>query len=346
MLSSAGPILGAAEFFARSRTLPLIDARTPSEYAHGHIPGAINLPLFEDHEHARVGLTYKERGRAEAVIVGLEAVGPRLPETAGKLLAFGPRVCLYCARGGMRSGSLAGLAETLGLEPILLRGGYKAFRRFALDLFEHPPALRVLGGKTGSGKTEVLCRLRELGLQVVDLEGLARHRGSAFGGFPDVPQPTQSQFENELAAALAICDPARPIWVEDESENLGRVNLPKTFFRHLRQEPLYVLRTPEADRLERVLADYGTLPKEEIGASLDRIQKRLGGAEHTRARQALERDDLAVIAELLLAYYDRAYAKQLRDRPLREEIEAENPNDAAELLATFATSSKTYDFTE
>ncbi len=332
MLSSAGPRLDPAAFIAACAAFPLIDARTPSEYARGHIPGAVNLPLFTDAEHAVVGIAYKEHGRSEAVVRGLESVGPRLPETARALLAFGPRLFFYCARGGMRSGSLAGLAETLGLEVRTLRGGYKAFRNFALKLFEHPPALRVLGGKTGSGKTEALALLRERGEQVVDLEALALHRGSAFGGFPDKPQPTQSQFENNLAVALAACDPSRPIWLEDESENIGRVNLPRSFFLHLRREPLFVLRTPESDRLRRVLADYSSLPVGDIGDALDRIKKRLGGAEHARARQALEQGDLTVIAELLLAYYDRAYTKQLRDRPLVATIEAENPATAAEML--------------
>ncbi len=332
MLPSAGPRLEPTAFIAACAAFPLIDARTPSEYARGHIPGAVNLPLFTDAEHAVVGIAYKERGRSEAVVRGLEAVGPRLPETARALLSLGPRLFFYCARGGMRSSSLAGLAETLGQEVRILHGGYKAFRHFALELFERPPALQVLGGKTGSGKTEVLAVLREHGEQVVDLEALALHRGSAFGGFPDKPQPTQSQFENNLAVALAACDFSRPIWVEDESENIGRVNLPRSFFLHLRREPLFVLHTPESGRLRRVLADYSSLPAGDIGDSLDRIKKRLGGAEHAKARQALEQGDLAVVAELLLAYYDRAYAKQLRDRPLMATIEAESPATAVGLL--------------
>ncbi len=325
--------LDPPEFLTRCAGLPLVDARTPGEYAHAHIPGAVNIPLFSDTEHALVGLTYKERGRAQAVLTGLEAVGAQLPQKGRALLDLGTKICFYCARGGMRSGSLAGLAEALGQEVLVLRGGYKAFRRFVLNLFDNPPVLRVLGGKTGSGKTEALLHLRDLGAQVIDLEGLARHRGSAFGFLPGKPQPGRSHFENRLAVALVACDPSRPIWVEDESENLGTVNLPKPFFRHLRNSPLYVLETPDPDRLQRVLRDYGTLPHYEMGAALDRIKKRLGGAEHAKAKAALADNDLAEIARILLAYYDRAYAKQLQDRPLQETIRAASPQEAAERLA-------------
>lgn len=318
-------------------TLPLVDVRSPAEFQQGHIPGAVNIPLFSDSERAKVGTVYKTLGRDEAVVQGLAFVGPRLEAMARAFLSLaagGRDVAVYCSRGGMRSGSVAWLMRTLGLRAHVLEGGYKTFRRHVLAFFscfqDSPPyALRVLGGRTGSGKTEVLRLMAEKKAQVVDLEGLARHRGSAFGALEGIPQPSNEHFENLLALALKQCDPAFPVWVEDECENLGRINLPGAFFRCLRAAPLAVLEVPHEARLARVLADYGDTPKGEMLSGIDRIRKRLGGLEHKRAQAFLEENNMRELAEILLAYYDRAYEKQLRCRTPYAVVNAVAPADAA-----------------
>lgn len=319
--------------------LPLIDVRSPGEFARGHIPGAVNIPLFSDVERAEVGTLYKQQGHEAAVFQGLAFVGPKLESLARQVLALcgrdgenGPEVALYCERGGMRSGSVAWLLRTAGCAAHVLEGGYRCFRRYVLDLFEKPHNLRVLGGSTGSGKTEALhCMARE-GARIIDIEGLARHRGSAFGWRSDCRQPSQEHFENLLAMALDSRDPATPIWVEDECENLGRINLPKPLYQELRAAPLVLLEVPDTARLARVLEEYGHMPPEEMGQCLDRIRKRLGGLAHKHAHACLAQKDLAGLARILLDYYDRAYAKQLSGRRALAVVRAASAQAAVPLM--------------
>ena len=335
--------LGVEDFLrlcaTRSRALragpfPLADVRSPVEFARGHIPGAVNIPLFSDEERAEVGTLYKHEGKETAVVRGLELIGPKLGGLARAAFSLcrgrsAGELALYCSRGGMRSSSMGWLLSTVGLRVHVLEGGYKVFRRHVLDAFERPLNLLVLGGKTGSGKTRVLERMAVRGAQVVDLEGLARHRGSAFGALAGAPQPTREQFENELAVALGRMNPALPVWVEDECENLGTINLPRAFFRQLRASPLLTLEVSDAVRLARVLKDYGSLPAEVMGRCLDHIKKRLGGLEHGRAHACLAANDLPGLAVILLEYYDRAYARQALNRLSAATVRADDPDEAA-----------------
>jgi tRNA 2-selenouridine synthase len=344
-------------FLSLLERMPLLDVRSPAEFARGHIPGAVNTPLFDDAGRAEVGALYARVGQRAAFLRGLELAGSRLafmarsafaawegfphnsgqlseppaPSTArpGMIGEPRPEIALHCWRGGMRSKSVAWLLRTAGLRTHVLRGGYKAFRRFVLASFEAPMRLMALGGRTGSGKTETLACLRENGAQVIDLESLAGHRGSAFGGYADKPQPSGEHFENSLAMALFRLDAGKPVWIEDESENLGNVNLPRSFYRQLRAAPLVLQETPGNARLARVLREYGDQTPEAIGTSLGRIQKRLGGLEHRRALEYLAAGDLPALARLLLAYYDRAYDKQAATRRPVAVIVAASPEDAA-----------------
>ena len=321
----------------RAGPFPLADVRSPSEFARGHIPGAVNIPLFSDEERAEVGTLYKREGKETAVMRGLELAGPKLGALARAAFSLcrgrtAGEVALYCSRGGMRSASVGWLLSTVGLRVHVLGGGYKVFRRHVLESFGRPLNLLVLGGKTGSGKTRVLERMAVRGAQVVDLEGLARHRGSAFGALAGAPQPTREQFENDLAVALERMNPALPVWVEDESENLGTVNVPRAFFRQLRASPLLILDVSDPVRLARVLEDYGSLPAEVMGRCLDHIKKRLGGLEHGRAHACLAANDLPGLAVILLGYYDRAYAKQAANRLSAATVHADDPDEAAERL--------------
>ncbi|MDL2267542.1 tRNA 2-selenouridine(34) synthase MnmH [Desulfovibrio sp. OttesenSCG-928-G15] len=317
------------------RPIPLIDARSPGEFFQGHIPGAVNVPLFDDDERTVVGTLYKQKSRESALLAGYGFIGKRMESLGRELLELaGERkeLVFVCARGGMRSESLAWLAATLDIQCHVLFGGYKVFRRFVLEYLEQPFNLCALGGKTGSGKTDVLRALPRHGGQAVDLEWLARHRGSAFGSLPDYPQPSTEHFENRLALALYNCRPDEPIWIEDECENLGTVNVPRAFFRTLRAAPLVLLQVSHNARLTRVLREYGNMPHEDIAACLGRIQKRLGGLVYKQALAFLEEGNLTAVAEILLGYYDKAYTRQIENRPLTATVKEDDPSKAAKKL--------------
>lgn len=304
--------LPPADLLEQPDRVPLIDVRSPAEHAHGHIPGSINIPLFSDAERSEVGTCYKQRGRDAAVLVGLRVVGPRLADLVEHARSVAPdgRIAVHCWRGGERSGSVAWLLDKAGFADVrTMRGGYKAFRRHAAACFAHPWDLRVLGGYTGSGKTDLLALLKDLGEQVVDLEGLARHKGSAFGGLGQGPQPSTEHFENLLWLKLGALDPDRPVWVEDESLMIGRVRIPDVFHARLRSSDLFFVDMPVEDRVERLVTDYGATPVEELREPVRRIEKRLGPQHCKAALEALDRGDLAEVARITLKYYDKAYLR-------------------------------------
>lgn len=291
-------------------TSPVLDVRSPGEHRQGHIPGAISFPLFSDAERAVVGILYKREGRDPAMLEGLRIVGPKLAALVEQARAIAPdgTVRVHCWRGGERSGSVAWLLDKAGFAEVhTLRGGYKAFRNQVLTSFERTCDLRVIGGYTGTGKTELLSRLAVLGEQVIDLEALAHHKGSSFGALGEEPQPTNEQFENRLWAALRTMDPTRPCWVEDESHMIGRVRIPNAFFAHLRAARLYFIDMPRNVRADRLVVDYGQYPKEQLAEAVKRIEKRMGPQHCKAALQALEAGDLRTVALLTLEYYDKAY---------------------------------------
>ena len=296
---------------------PILDVRAPTEYAQGHIPGALSLPLFTDEERARIGTTYKQVNPDKAVLLGLDFFGPKMRamvEQARKL-APGQEVRLHCWRGGMRSGAVQWLLELGGLKVNLLDKGYKDYRRWALAEFARPRQLRILGGSTGSGKTAVLQALAAQGESVLDLEGLAHHLGSSFGALGQLPQPTQEQFENNLAAALAALPDDKPIWVEDESRNIGSLALPGDFFAQMQAAPLLVLNVPRAARVQYLAADYGRHDAGELASAVLRLRKRLGGLVTKEALGAIAENDMPRMVELVLAYYDKTYGYGLEGRP-------------------------------
>lgn len=311
--------LGTTDFLACST--PVIDVRSPQEFAHGHIPGARSLPLFTDEERAIVGTLYKQQGRDAAVLEGLRTVGPKLAGIVSQARAIAPdgRIRVHCWRGGERSGSVAWLLDRAGFPLVVtLKGGYKAFRREVLASFADPPVLRVLGGYTGTGKTETLKHLKALGEQVIDLEALAHHKGSAFGALGELPQPTSEHFENLLWDALRGMDGARPVWVEDESLMIGRCRIPQPFFDAMRSALLLFAEMPQEERAARLVADYGSFPAEGLAEAVKRIERRMGPQHCKAALEALRNGDLRTVAILTLTYYDKAYLRGLEARdPLR-----------------------------
>ena len=301
-------------FLERACRWPIFDVRSPAEYAAGHIPGAHSLPLFENWERAQVGTTYKQIGSYEALLVGLELVGPKmrtLVEHAHKL-APNQEVLIYCWRGGMRSESIAWLLTTAGVTAHTLVGGYKAYRNHALSSFRKAPELLVLGGATGSGKTAILHALREMGEQVVDLEALAHHRGSAFGGIGQGEQPTTEQFQNDLYQAWHPLDRTRRVWVEDESFSIGQVKLPLELWEMMQAKPLVIIEVPTANRIQRLVQEYGSLDPLALEEAILMIRKRLGGLRTQTALTALARGRLYEVASTLLEYYDKSYERSLK----------------------------------
>lgn len=294
----------------------LLDVRTPAEFRQGHIPGAANLPLFSDGERAEVGTLYKQQGRQAAVQRGLALVGPRMEALAADLVAWSERSAgaplrLHCWRGGMRSGSVAWLAQQLELPVLLLEGGYKSYRRWVLELFERPWPLRLLGGRTGCGKTELLLALRERGAAVVDLEGLAHHRGSSFGGLGLPEQPSSEHYENELAAALAPLAGAEQIWLEAESAMVGRCRIPAGLWRQMKAAPVLAVERPLQERVDHLVTIYGAQDPLALAEATRRIAKRLGPQRTALALEAIEQGDWATACEQMLDYYDRCYDHDL-----------------------------------
>jgi tRNA 2-selenouridine synthase len=306
-----------------SQNIPLIDVRTPAEFAQGHIPEAINLPLFSNEERAKVGTAYKQQSRNDAILLGLDLVGGKmrsLAEAAQRIAQTRATqtVVVYCWRGGMRSSSVAWLLNLCGLHVITLRGGYKAFRRYVLESFLLSPSveqsLTVLGGLTGSGKTQFLRALGEQGETVIDLEALAHHKGSAFGSLGQPAQPTQEQFENRLALVWRAALSSPRIWIEDESQHIGRCVLPRPLWQQMRSAPVIALHVEFHKRCNRILQEYGMFAAEALRESIITIQKRLGGLQTQQALDAVQHNDLKTAITVVLQYYDSAYRFGLSKR--------------------------------
>ncbi len=297
----------------------VVDVRSPGEFRQGHMPGAHNLPLFDDVQRAQVGTTYKHKGRQAAVLEGLALVGPRL-ESLGqelvRLAALTPAapLRLHCWRGGMRSESVAWLAQGLDLPVVLLKGGYKAYRHWVLDLFEQPWPLRLLGGRTGSGKTELLLELQARGVAVIDLEGLANHRGSSFGGLGQAEQPSSEHFENLLATALGPWRQAETIWLEDESAQVGRCRIPGGLWRQMQAAPLLAVQRPLGARLDHLVSLYGNQGQAGLAEATQRIARRLGPQRTALALEAIAEQNWHGACRQILEYYDRCYDHGLEGR--------------------------------
>lgn len=325
-------------FLELSEEYPIIDVRTAAEFEQGHIPGAHNIPLFSNEERAVVGTLYKKSGKDDAVLKGLEFVGPNMARFAkqAKKIAHKKKVLVHCWRGGMRSASMAWLFKTAGLDAQLLTGGYKAYRQYNRASFDNSSRIIILGGYTGSGKTDILKEMQLLGAQFVDLEGVAHHRGSSFGQIGQEPQPTNEQFENNLAKEWLKQDENQIIWLEDESKPMGRVRLVDNLFARMRKAPLVFINVPRAIRAQRLVEDYASLDKEKLEEALIRIGRRLGGQNLKNAVSALHERDFLSVANITLDYYDKTYEYGVNERDGIKKIEVEtsqgDPRKNAELV--------------
>lgn len=315
--------LPVSEFWELRKKHLVVDVRSPGEYAHAHIPGAVSLPLFTDEERKVVGTAYKQQSREQAIKIGLDYFGPKMRsmvEQVEQLLQeYTDRtVLVHCWRGGMRSAGVAWLLELYGFRVFTLSGGYKSYRTMARAQFEQDYPFSIIGGYTGSGKTLVLQELKKAGQKVIDLEDLAKHKGSAFGTIEGVVAPTQEMFENLLAEELyelKIKSPANDtIWLEDESQRIGSVNLPPAFWSTMRRASVCFLEIPFEERLKHIVDEYGIQQKIHLKEAIIRIQKRLGPLETKTSLAYLDEDNITECFRILLKYYDKQYNKALEKR--------------------------------
>jgi tRNA 2-selenouridine synthase len=310
-------IVDVQTFLSLREKLPLVDVRSEGEYASGHVPSAVNIPLLNNEERVAVGTDYKRKGQLEAIKTGFRLVGPRLEAMLDEVLALGNELVVYCWRGGMRSSNFCQFASMAKIETHQLKGGYKAYRRLAAEKFNTPFQLIVLGGCTGSGKSEILRALASRGEQVIDLEKLARHKGSAFGGLMQPAQPTTEQFHNDLFESMLGLDPSRKVWVEDESLTIGKVVLPQDFWSQMRSAIVVEVLLDKSIRVRRLANEYGIADREEFLESMTRITRKLGGQHFLAAKEKLMLDDMESTIEILLTYYDKAYEKGLENKKAR-----------------------------
>jgi tRNA 2-selenouridine synthase len=313
---SSSQKLNVSDFLKMSSAIPVIDVRSPSEFSTGHIPGAFNIPLFDDKEREAVGIMYKKEGRSKAILKGLQLTGPSISSKLEQALLHSKenRLLVHCWRGGMRSDAMAWLFSLGGIETLVLEGGYKSYRHHVLEKLSEKRKYIVLGGLTGSGKTKILKQMEKSGHQVIDLEGLACHKGSAFGSLGQNPQPSSEHFANLLYHELEKTDKSKVVWLEDESKNIGTVFMPDQFYKNLRESPVIALVMDVKTRLPRLIEEYSAFPKEELITSITRISKRLGGDFTSEAAQAVEESNFARAIEITLNYYDKAYMFGLKKR--------------------------------
>lgn len=300
----------------QQKGIVVVDVRTPAEYKLGHIPQAFNIPLFSDEERIVVGTKYKQENKEAAMIQGLDYVGPKMSGFIKSLQRITQKkeVLLHCWRGGHRSRSMAWLFELVGYTVYILDGGYKAYRNFLLESFSQKANLIILGGMTGSGKSDILKAILMLGHQIIDLESVAHHKGSAFGAIGQQEQPTPQQFENDLFAIWQSLDLSKAIWLEDESASIGKTSIPGPLFQQIRSSKVVKIEVDKDLRIERLVSEYAVFGKDELKMSVRKIEKRLGNLAMMDCLEAIDKGDFETAVNYILSYYDKAYSKGLSNR--------------------------------
>jgi len=307
--------LPVSSFIELATQMPILDVRSPAEYVEGHIQGAVSFPLFTNDERAEVGTIYKQQSRKQAIIRGLEIIGPKLAEFIRKAEKMKSQsFALYCWRGGMRSESMAWLLSQYGFETHVLDGGYKAFRNHLLEFFRQPMNLRVITGNTGSKKTLLLEELNRKGEQVIDLEGLANHQGSSFGKYKEGYKPKTEHFQNMLFEASKDFNLSKPIWIEDEGIRIGQVILVDALYRQMEKAPRYVIEIDREERLDYLVEEYGKLSKDQLIEATHAIRKKLGFDHADEAVRLIEAGQLREAASIILVYYDKKYQLSIAEK--------------------------------
>ncbi len=344
------------EFLQLAKQHPVFDVRSPGEFVHAHIPGAVSLPLFTDEERKVVGTAYKQQSKQAAIKIGLDYYGVKMrkmveevealvvdrkrlvekqqttnnkPPTENTQQKTENIALVHCWRGGMRSAGVAWVLDLYGFKVYTLIGGYKAYRKWVLAQFEKAYPFKIIGGYTGSGKTLVMDELAKQQQSVIDLEALANHKGSAFGALGQQPQPGQEMFENLLAGRLSDVSKkmteenafitnnyhlSSAIFLEDESQRIGNLQIPMPLWYTMRKCPVYFMDIPFEERLNYLTVAYGGFTKEQLVNAIIRIQKRLGGLETKNAINYLLENNHKECFRILLQYYDKWYIKGLYNR--------------------------------
>ncbi len=305
------------QFLRLRHDLAVADVRSEGEYIHGHIAGAHNIPILNNDERHQVGIDYKTKGQQEAIKTGFRMVGPRLTQIIEDAQSLGDEFIVHCWRGGMRSSNFCQFLQMANKKTHQLVGGYSAYRHAVLDSFNQPLNLTVLGGCTGSGKTDVLRALAAQGEQIIDLEKLAHHKGSVFGGLMMKTQPTTEQFQNDLFEAMIKLDRSKRIWIEDESLGIGKVFLPEPFWRQMKKAQMIEIVVDKDERIKRLVKEYGHTDTDAFLEAMVRITRKLGGQHFNSAKERLLQGDMAATIEILLAYYDKAYRIGLDQKAAR-----------------------------
>ena len=311
------PILSVESF--RKKKGPLIDIRSPKEFDQGHWPGATNIPLFSDNERALIGTAYKKKGRSKAILLGLQITKPKLSKLKSILEntfnqnPSGVNLRIYCWRGGLRSASIGWFANVLRLNPVILNGGYKSYRRWVLSEFDKEWPINLIGGKTGSGKTSLLLNLKKKGISVIDLEGLANHKGSSFGGLGLPDQPTSEQFENLIAENLnlSLKNRSKQIWIEAESASLGKCRIPNGFFAQMKDALVIEISRTKSERIKALVKEYSKHSKRDLELATQRISKRLGPQRTVKAIDSIKNENWEEACISMLDYYDKCYEYDL-----------------------------------
>ncbi|PWE17181.1 tRNA 2-selenouridine(34) synthase MnmH [Marinicauda salina] len=313
----------------------IIDVRSPAEFAEDHVPGAINLPVLDDAERARVGTIYTQDSPFVARRLGAAIVSRNIAAHLETALADRPkrfRPLIYCWRGGMRSNAMATVLASVGWKVSVVEGGYRTWRRqvvAALTHSEDPLPVVLIDGQTGTAKTDVLRRMAERGEQVIDLEGLAAHRGSVFGGFADAEQPAQKAFETAIWDALRRFDLDRPVFVEAESSLVGRCRVPARLWAAMKAAPRVEIVAPAAARATYLVTAYPDMvaDRDRVHAALDRLVDKHAKADIAEWRALAEAGDHQGLAAALIdAHYDPAYDRSRKRRPpaVSERVETDS----------------------
>tara|TARA_Y100000589_G_scaffold27090_1_gene22605 strand:+ start:52 stop:1095 length:1044 start_codon:yes stop_codon:yes gene_type:complete len=302
----------------------LVDVRSPDEYYKGHMPNSINIPLFNNDERAFIGTKYKNAGRDKAVFEGLKIVEKRFDQLIEDIVSeykkyinannssdISSQLKFYCARGGMRSISVSWLLEKIGYRSFKLEGGYKSYRNWVLNSFQKDINITLIGGKTGTGKTKILNNLIMNNYQVIDLENLANHRGSTFGGLGMTRQPTNEQFENLLAENLIRFSQIETVFIEAESANIGSCRIPHEFFKQMKDAKRIEILQSKRNRIRELISTYSIFPADELKNSVLRISKRLGPQRTKKAIDAIDNRNWEEVCNAVLEYYDKCYDYEL-----------------------------------
>lgn len=305
------------QFLESAENIPLIDVRSPVEFEKGHIPCATNIPLFSNEERAQVGTVYKQQSKEKAITLAYEYVYPKLEMFMQRSLevANDNKAVIHCWHGGMRSRTFAEHLDANGFKELsVINGGYKAFREVVLNAYHENVNLNIIGGYTGSGKTLILKQLKEEGLQVIDLEEIANHKGSVFGGIGCKAQPSVEQFENNLFMKWIKLDFSQHVWLEDESLNIGFVQIPKLLYQRMVEAPVFFLDIPKEARAMHLVKEYSKYDKVFLASAIQKINKRLGDLNTRNALEYLNAENYYEVAMIALGYYDKTYLQMLSRR--------------------------------